>query len=59
MASLPASWKQWVLKCLFAKTPPLKILKILLENGFTFEQAKNALGSNLPDDLQPKRDSAF
>lgn len=59
MASLPPRWKQWVLKCLLANTPVKQILKILLDNGFTFEQAKNALGGNLPSGIKSRKDGEF
>lgn len=59
MAALPANWKKWVLDNLLQGTDPLEILKILLQNGFTFESAKNALGKNLPQDIQCNQDEAF
>lgn len=59
MASLPGNWKSWVLSNLLNGTDAMELLKILLQNGFTFEACKNALGSNLPDSIQCNKDEAF
>ncbi|TRY31983.1 2OG-Fe(II) oxygenase [Aliiglaciecola sp. M165] len=59
MAVLPQNWSKWVLDSLLQGSDPMEILKILLQNGFTFEAAKIALGKNLPDDIQCNQDAAF
>lgn len=59
MSSLPQNWKSWVLQSLLQGSDSIEILKILLQNGFTFEAAKKALGSNLPADIQCNKDAAF
>ncbi|WJG08768.1 2OG-Fe(II) oxygenase [Aliiglaciecola sp. LCG003] len=59
MASLPQNWKQWVLQSLLQGSDGVEILKILLQNGFTFEASKKALGGNLPEGIQCNKDEAF
>lgn len=58
-ASLPHSWKKWVLEQLLRNVPPVEIIKILLAEGFLFEACKKALGSNVPANLKFKYDEAF
>ncbi|MDO6692899.1 2OG-Fe(II) oxygenase [Aliiglaciecola sp. 3_MG-2023] len=59
MSSLPQNWKSWVLQNLLQGTDSIEILKILLQNGFTFEAAKNALGNNLPAGTGCNKDESF
>ncbi|GAA0855392.1 2OG-Fe(II) oxygenase [Aliiglaciecola litoralis] len=59
MAGLPESWKSWVLENLLQGCDSVEILKILLQNGFTFESAKKVLGSNLPEGVTCNKDGAF
>jgi prolyl 4-hydroxylase len=59
MAGLPENWKNWVLESLLQGSDSVEILKILLQNGFTFESAKKVLGANLPAGVQCNKDGAF
>ncbi len=59
MATLPNNWKQWVLNGLLQGSDPMEMLKILLQNGFTFEASKKALGENLPAGVQCNKDRDF
>ncbi len=59
MSSLPQAWKQWVLDSLLSGSDGMSILKVLLQNGFTFEAAKKALGNNLPEGIACNKDEAF
>ncbi|WP_342806904.1 2OG-Fe(II) oxygenase [Alteromonas sp. M12] len=59
MSSLPQNWKSWVLQNLLQGTDSIEILKILLQNGFTFESAKKVLGNNLPAGTSCNKDEAF
>lgn len=59
MSGLPANWKNWVLNQLLSGQPAMQILQVLLDKGFTFEQSKAALGSNLPKGLNSKHNAAF
>ena len=59
MATLPQNWKNWVLDSLLQGSEPMELLKILLQNGFTFEAAQKALGSNLPAGIQCNKDRDF
>ena len=57
--SLPANWNKWVIENLLKGSDPQQLLTIMLENGFTFESARRALGNNLPNGISHARDAAF
>ena len=57
--SLPGNWNKWVIENLLRGTDPQQLLNILLENGFTFESAKKALGKNLSPSINHPRDQHF
>lgn len=59
MSGLPPKWKKWVLENLLRGVDARQVLDILLDNGFTFEASRKALGNNLPADLTHPRDAAF
>ena len=59
MATLPQNWKSWVLDSLLQGSEAMEILKILLQNGFTFEAATKALGTNLPEGVKCNKDTQF
>lgn len=59
MAALPISWKNWVIENLLKGVQGRVLLDTLLENGFTFEAAKNALGSHLPANLTHPKNRQF
>lgn len=59
MATLPQNWKSWVLNSLLQGSDPMELLKILLKNGFTFESAQKALGTNLPEGIECNKDRDF
>lgn len=59
MSGLPESWKKWVLDSLLQGSDSVEILKILLQNGFTFESARKALGNNLPEGIGCNKDGPF
>lgn len=59
MSGLPENWKKWVIDSLLQGSDSIEILKVLLQNGFTFESAKRALGSNLPEGVGCNKDGPF
>jgi len=59
MATLPQNWKSWIVDSLLQGSDPMELLKILLQNGFTFEAAQKALGSNLPEGITCNKDRDF
>jgi prolyl 4-hydroxylase len=50
MSSMPAEWKQWVIKALLSGTSANNIAAILDENGFAPALIQSVLGGNLPAD---------
>lgn len=59
MAALPENWKSWVIQNLLAGVDATTLLTTLLQNGFQYEAARKALGSNLSADIHYFKDAAF
>lgn len=56
---IPQNWKNWILQNLLRGVKAEQLLSTLLENGYTFEASKKALGSNLPASISHPKDAAF
>lgn len=59
MSYMPPQWKQWVIQCLLSGVPILDTVNTLLENGFSPDTIRGALGSNLPEDYAFSLDTPF